>query len=143
MKNILLAGLATILLFTSCKKTNDQPNFGSMNATIGTATMNSTFCYVSSDSRNFTFWGVFGSSLSQPLVEFNLYTFTGTLDSGVYDLDGIQNSASWDSSATNNRPAAYGTVSIASVNSKTITGTFSFTCKDSTKVTGSFTAGRR
>ena len=143
MKPIFSFCIFTTVVFSGCKKAITQPNFGTINATVNATAHNSTYCFVQTDGRNFTFYGLFGTSLDQPHVEFNIYTFTGTLDTGIYPIDGIQKSASWDSTATISLSASHGVIKINSATTQIIAGSFQFTCVDSTIVIGTFSAGRR
>ena len=130
------------LAFTSCKKSDNSSSNGTLTATAGTTSINSSYCAASLLGTNLGIGSVNLSSgtLAYPYITLQIGNFT---TAGTYTMDGVTTGAGYivGSNASDIKTAAYGTIVVTSVSSTQVSGTFSFTCTDSTKVTnGSFTA---
>ncbi len=136
---IALMGLA---LFSGCSKSDSTPSY-TMKESIGGTSFSSSNCLSASYSGIFTeIYGFEGNSVTPTYPYIGLFLINYAKTTGTFTIDSTMTSnfAQIVTSATTNKLAKTGTITITSV-SPNIVGTFSFTVTDGTAVTGgTFTA---
>ena len=137
---IALMGLA---LFSGCSKSSSSSPSYTMNASIGGSSFSSSNCLAASYSGMFTeIYGFAGNSVTPTYPYIGLFLLNYAKTTGTFSLDSTMtaNFAQIVTSATTNKVAKSGSITITST-SPNIVGTFSFTTTDGTAVTGgTFTA---
>ncbi len=140
MKKILFyAAIAatTLATFTGCTKKSDSSPSYTMKATVGSTAFSSSSCIAGQTGTLLTVVGGIqnGATYNFPYITLSMVNYNGA---GTYNIDLLNNSASYAASLTDTKPAVRGSIVITAISP--ITGSFSFTLSDSTKVAGgSFT----